>query len=178
MQLVAYRNTMAGAKRVVRDQPEQIDTRYLKGRDRLIAISQQYQRRQAEQQAAEQARQERIREQAQRVKERWQKRLERSINLVRSETNPTDLIDMVASWHGYRSWDIFGDSRTRGLVLARHDAIVAVWLNCRLEGRPPTLISMARAFKRDHTSILHALRKRGFVFETRHAALSEDKEQG
>jgi chromosomal replication initiation ATPase DnaA len=52
-------------------------------------------------------------------------------------------------------------SRNRKVVAARTDAIGAVWLNCEVEGARPMLPSVGRIFKRDHTTILHALRKLG-----------------
>lgn len=63
MMMVSYKRTMAGAKQFVPNQPEKINPRYLKGRARLIAMSREYERQQAERKAAEEARRERIRAQ-------------------------------------------------------------------------------------------------------------------
>ena len=55
----------------------------------------------------------------------------------------------------------FSDSRLIPIVEARFDAIVAVRINCRVAGKRPGLMDLARLFKRDHTSIISALRQRG-----------------
>lgn len=158
MQMVAYRNTVANLKRIVPDQPEQINPRYLKGRDRLIAMSREYQRRQDERKAAEAAKQERIRDQVARDKAKWAACVETILVPVPDYEN---IVSMVACWHGFTAQDIYRSSRAVKLVTARHDAMAAVWLNCKLEGEQPTLLSMGRAFKRDHTTVLSALRKHG-----------------
>jgi hypothetical protein len=157
MQLFAYKNTMAGAKRIVQD----IQPPKLSGRERLAQISLDWQRRQAERAEEEEKRRERIRIQVAAEKAKWAKKLENVGKIVVQAPHYIDLIERVAAWHGYTLDDIFSLSKTDRVVAARCDAMAAVWLNCRLEGKSPTLLSMSRAFKRDHTTVLFSLRKSG-----------------
>lgn len=159
MQIVSYRQTMAGAKQIVPDQPEQINPAYLKGRDKLIAISIEYQRRQDERRAAKEALEERIREQVARDKAKWQALA--PVPSIPPLRKHDELISMVAFWHGIPMDEIYRDVRSREAVAARHDAMVAVFLNCTLEGGPPSLPALGRIFNRDHTTCLFALRKHG-----------------
>jgi hypothetical protein len=72
------------------------------------------------------------------------------------------LIGMVAAWHGLEVEDILGPRRRHPIIAARHDAIEAIYLNCRRGGRRYSLPEVGRALgNRDHTTILHALKKRG-----------------
>lgn len=65
------------------------------------------------------------------------------------------IIMEVAIAHGVSYEDILGRSRARHLVAARHEAIYEV-----RKRRPHlSLPQIGRIFKRDHTSILHALRR-------------------
>lgn len=75
--------------------------------------------------------------------------------------HPQRIIGTVAAFHGLRKDEILSSSRQRSIMAARFDAIAAVWLNCRVDGRSYTLLELGRLFKRDHTTILHALRQRG-----------------
>lgn len=60
-----------------------------------------------------------------------------------------------AKRHGVRYQDIVGASRTRSIVIVRHAAMRAV-----ADARPDmSLPQIGRAFNRDHTTIIHALRK-------------------
>lgn len=166
MLAVAYKNTMAGAKRIVRDPQE----RRLSSRDRLIALSQEWQRRQDEKARQEAERKARIREQVEREKAKWAAKLEGVRALAPKFSHHDEIIARVAAWHGLTLKDIYADIRQDHYVVARRDAMAAVWLNCQLEGRAPTLNTMARAFKRDHTSVLYSLRMVGI--DTRRAATS------
>ena len=74
---------------------------------------------------------------------------------------PSDIIQRVAFWHDVTAQEILSDSRLIPIVEARFDAIAAVRINCRIAGRRPGLMDLARQFKRDHTSIISALRQRG-----------------
>lgn len=158
MQLFAYKATMAGAKRVVQDNPA---PRKLSGRERLAQISLEWQRRQAERAEQEEKRRERIRVQVAAEKAKWQKKLESVEKIVVPPSHHMDLIERIACWHGFTLKDIFSESKRDALVTARRDAMAAVWMNCELEGAPPSLLSMSRAFKRDHTTVLFSLRKTG-----------------
>lgn len=66
-----------------------------------------------------------------------------------------DIIAVVAVVHGVHASDITGHSRHKQIVAARFDAIRAV-----ADAWPElTQTAMGRIFKRDHTSILNALKK-------------------
>lgn len=68
-----------------------------------------------------------------------------------------EIINDVAARHGLTYQDIIGASRFKNIVTARMDAIVEVH-----KARPTmSLGQLGKAFHRDHTTILHALRKRG-----------------
>ena len=129
-------------------------------RDRLIAASVEWQRKQAEKLRAELERKERIRASISAEKARWAEKLD-AIKADRpTRKHHEEIISMVGTWHGVSYEEIMSPSRTNRVAAARHDAIVAVWENCRLEGRRPNWCSMGRAFKRDHTVILYAMRRR------------------
>lgn len=68
-----------------------------------------------------------------------------------------DIIRVVATKHGVSVTDIKSQTRTLHIVEARHEAMALVY---RL--RPDlSLPAIGRIFNRDHTSILHAVRKAG-----------------
>lgn len=68
-----------------------------------------------------------------------------------------DIIHSVAVKHGFTAELILGERRSKPLVIARHEAICEA---ARL--RPDmSLPELGRQFKRDHTTIIHALRKAG-----------------
>lgn len=74
-------------------------------------------------------------------------------------TEMQKIIDEIASQHGVTYADIVGPSRQRKIKEARFDAIAAVKL-----ARPAlTLNQIGNIFKRDHTSAMWALRKRGLA---------------
>jgi ferredoxin len=72
-----------------------------------------------------------------------------------------DLVTQVAAWHGVQASEIMSDSRRKKVMVARRDAIVAVYVNCRISGRRLSSTELGQRFNRDHTTILHALRKNG-----------------
>jgi hypothetical protein len=77
-------------------------------------------------------------------------------------TPPEELIARVAWWHGLTSADILATDR--GVVKiaeARHDAIVAVVVNCRLNSKKLKTSYVGYVFKRDRTTVLHSLSRRG-----------------
>lgn len=83
--------------------------------------------------------------------------VERSEPPTGSKTPARDIISRVAAAHGYTLAQIIGPRLEKKLVHARFDAVKAV-----AEGRPDmSLPQIGRVFNRDHTSILHALNKRG-----------------
>lgn len=76
---------------------------------------------------------------------------------VAARLSAKDIIDITAHRHGLTTGDILGHRRCKAVVRVRHAAMAAVYL-----ARPDmSLPQIGRAFKRDHTSILHALRKTG-----------------
>ena len=78
-------------------------------------------------------------------------------------SSPRDVIERVVAWHPKVTVeDVIDSSRMRRIIPARFDAIAAVYENCRIDGRRYSLPELGRAFGRDHTSILAALRKRGY----------------
>lgn len=67
------------------------------------------------------------------------------------------IIGTVAAMHGLAIEDLLNANRVPFVVRARQDAVVAVRLN-----RPNlTTSQIGLLFRRDHTTILHALRSRG-----------------
>lgn len=71
------------------------------------------------------------------------------------------IITDVAKEHGLTHEDIIGKSRKANIVAARYEAIEAVY-----RARPKlSLNGIARNFgNKDHTTILHALKKRGIKY--------------
>ncbi len=68
-----------------------------------------------------------------------------------------ELAARVAAWHHLTAKEIFGPSRRPGIVAARHDAMAAV----RMANPALSLPMIGRVFKRDHTTVMHALQKLG-----------------
>lgn len=142
---VSSRFTEAGAKRIANER------RATPRRDALIAASREWERRQAE--AAE------ARRRAEQRREMEALRLERAIPKPRPVTpfDARNLIGRVAAWHGFTVDDVLGPSRARPLVQARFDAVAAV----KMAYPGMSLPMLGRLFKRDHTTLLHALKVRG-----------------
>lgn len=69
--------------------------------------------------------------------------------------SPKLIIRLVALKHGVPSSHLTGPARTRDLVAARDQAIGMIWTHCRQMSLP----ALGRFFERDHTTILHSLRK-------------------
>ena len=67
------------------------------------------------------------------------------------------ILATVARMHGMTVEDLKGPRRTARVVRARQDAMAAVWLNCSKLSLP----AIGRIMRRDHTTVLHALRQRG-----------------
>jgi chromosomal replication initiation ATPase DnaA len=142
---VSTRHTDAGAQRLANDR------RSTPRRDALIAASREWERKQKE--AAE------ARRRAEYRRELAIAAMERAIPKPRPSTpfDARNLIGRVAAWHGFTVDDVLGPSRARPLVQARFDAVAAV----KMAYPGMSLPMLGRLFKRDHTSILAALRKRG-----------------
>ena len=148
--------TMQGAKQVVVDDGYQVRT---SRRDRLTALSLEWERKRKEQLDRERV----LKEQARADIQKWKRKHRRTRFVVKEHRTPhRDMIARVAAWHGVSAEEILNTNIRRKIVVeARRDAIVAVWRNCLIEGHKPTLPGMGRVFNSDHTSILYALRKRG-----------------
>jgi hypothetical protein len=76
------------------------------------------------------------------------------VNLL-SVSSPHVILRLVALKHTVHFSDMTGPCRTRVVVAARHEAVGIVYTHCRQVSLP----ALGRLFKRDHTTILHALRK-------------------
>lgn len=117
-------------------------------------------------QAAEMAR-ERAQAEAAEVARRVQEALLAKKAVITAKYGSEDarhIIMEVAIAHGVSYEDILGRSRARHLVAARHEAIYEV-----RKRRPHlSLPQIGRIFKRDHTTILHALRRMERKQESHH----------
>lgn len=76
-------------------------------------------------------------------------------------TSATQIIRQVADWHRLSLRDILSHRRSPPVDQARHDAIAAVFTNCRVAGRRPTLGEVGKIFDRNHATIIHSLRVSG-----------------
>jgi hypothetical protein len=72
-----------------------------------------------------------------------------------SSPNPKNILRLVSLKHGLPVAEIIGLSRKRHVVAARYEAIALIYTHCRQVSLP----ALGRIFTRDHTTILHALRK-------------------
>lgn len=68
-----------------------------------------------------------------------------------------ELIERVGAWHGISRDDIVRYTRRRTVMAARYDAIAAV----KIAYPNLTTSALGRIFRRDHSTIYYALRKRG-----------------
>ncbi len=81
----------------------------------------------------------------------------RTIDVLEPRMPAREIISRVGALHGYTLAEITGPRLEKKLVQARFDAVKAV-----ADARPDmSLPQIGRIFNRDHTSILHALKKRG-----------------
>lgn len=152
---VSAARTMAGAKRIVADNDV---GRLTPRRRRLIEQAQRWNAMQA-QAIKKRAEAERQHELAiARQVEEWRRRTAKGLR-----TPHQTIIGQVAAWHDVPAAEILGRSRFKEVVLARHDAIAAVYTNCHRQGRQMSLPEVGRVFGVDHTSVLYALRKLGVV---------------
>lgn len=156
--LYPYRRTMAGAKRLIKEEEHQPKK---SKRAALTELSLRWQQH-ARERAIEEARA-RLRTVAETELRKKIARERAAIPLLAElpPTLPASIIEQVAFWHGASVRDIVGRPRTDRVVEARYDAIIAVEDNCLIAGRAPSLTDLAHIFRRHHTSILVALRKRG-----------------
>lgn len=142
---VCGRRTMANAKRIV-PEPEPHRPR----RQRLAALSLSWiAKKEAKRLAYEKA-----------IKEAMSKPLPVPLDLswmIRQPQTAAQIADQVAAWHGLKASDLFSRNVKRTVTAARLDAIAAVRVNCR----HLSLSQIAKLFKRDHSTIISALRQRG-----------------
>jgi chromosomal replication initiation ATPase DnaA len=153
--------TMANARQICPDEGFQ---RRTPRRDRLNALSREWEAKRQAKVDAEREALDRAREQAAAHIARWKRRRPVKpvvIKVAEAHTAHGDIIARVAVWHSRSVADIMGKSRSDPIVACRHDAIVAVYLNCRFEGKRASLTKLGRIFGIDHTSCLFALRKMG-----------------
>lgn len=148
------RHTTAGAKRFVPDRG--IDIAPKKQRATVIDLSKRWIEAQDARRREQEARHTRIRARIEAEAERF-----RELQNMVPPTRPMDLVAQVAAWHGIEFADIRGKSHKRTFVAARHDAVAAVYLNCKIDGRPHSLQELGRIFDIDHTTALNSLKKRG-----------------
>lgn len=79
------------------------------------------------------------------------------LDFLERKTTAREIIERVATFHGFTAEDIIGKRRHRELIIARHDAVKAV-----AAIRPEmTLPMLAKIFHRDHTTLLHTLGRLG-----------------
>lgn len=70
----------------------------------------------------------------------------------------------IAAEHGLPVSVMTGNRRIRSHVACRYEAIGRVWEECRdRDGNRLSLPRIGTIFAKDHTSILHALRKLGLI---------------
>lgn len=69
------------------------------------------------------------------------------------------IIAQVAACHGFTVEDILGPSRKAPIIIARQDAMIEVFLH-RLD---LTLPMIGRIFHRDHSTVVHAVKRRGHL---------------
>lgn len=69
------------------------------------------------------------------------------------------IIAQVAACHGFTVDDILGPSRKGPIITARQDAMIAVFLG-RLDLTFPMI---GRVFRRDHSTVVHAVKRRGLL---------------
>lgn len=152
---VCGRLTMANAKRIVFDEGINIAPRKKTGREQIIELSLRWMEGQAARQEAEMH----AREALHRTMAEHRRRRQEMTGSIGAD--PVALIAMVAAWHGFDAADIYAGNRARDLVEARYDAVAAVYQLCKIDGRQYSTPLLGRLFKRDYTTIIHALRKRG-----------------
>lgn len=141
---VSTRHTEAGARRLANER------RATPRRDALVAAAREWERQRAAKKQADDERQARRDELARERRE-----------LIKLDRPPGHairaIIDLVARMHGATHEEVMSRSRQHHIVIARQAAICAV-----AHKRPDySLPMLGRIFRRDHTSILHALRVRG-----------------
>lgn len=150
---VCARRTMAGARPKLAEPVR---------RNNVIDMAKRWQEKQAQIRAEEEAKAAAEEARRARVNARIEAERQRLMAMGKHRTaDPRDLIGMVAAWHGVTADEIVGPGKPSNIMAARHDAVVAVYTNCRFQGGRYSLKQIGKVFHRDHTSILHSLKKAG-----------------
>lgn len=79
------------------------------------------------------------------------------INLL-DRPSPRTIIKLVSLRYNVSVDALCGRNREKGLVKVRHLAMVLVYDHCKTLSLP----TIGRLFDRDHTTVIHALRKHGY----------------
>lgn len=69
------------------------------------------------------------------------------------------IIETVAAEHRVRVCDMLSRRQTSALAKARWDAMARIRASLCICGKPPSLPQIGRWFDRDHSTVLHGLRK-------------------
>lgn len=156
MYLLSSKHTMAGAKRIVAD--EGINIAPKRRRQSLIEMSRKWQA----EQAAKKAREDQLRIQDETAGMNEAERVEhliasyREIEIATGKKPVRQIILEVAQEFGVPAAVITGINRSRRVVAVRHEAIY----RARMERPDLSLPQIGKAFGgRDHTTILHAIKK-------------------
>lgn len=67
---------------------------------------------------------------------------------------PKAIIKLTSLKHGVAEREMFGPTRVKGVVAARHEAMTLIYGHCGISS-----IRVGRRFHRDHTTVLYAVRK-------------------
>lgn len=92
---------------------------------------------------------------AERALDEWIATADRAV--IAGRTPPRRIIAEVAARHGLTRQDILGEGRSAAVVRARYEAIAEV----RRVYPDKSLIWLGMVFERDHSTIIHALRRMG-----------------
>lgn len=176
--------TMANAKRVVEDRP--IELRPFSRRQAVINLVEQWNlaKQAKERELEERRRRETERQEAYiRARDAAREAHERAREITpepNPRSTPQEIIARVLAWHpGVSKAEVLGSSRAVPVVEARYDCIVAVYLNCSMDGRPYSMPRLGRIFGgRDHSSIYHCLAKRGYREEAQAKSNRAGKSEG
>lgn len=153
MILVAYQRTMAGAKMRQGPPPPKVRTVEDMREERRQATLERNRREAME--ALEE------RERKTKALAHAQSEASRRYRDSMQRTPAADIVSMVAAWHDIPIELLISPSRSVKVCAARIDAMAAVYINCRIAGRPLALTDMGRIFRRDHSTVHWSLQKAG-----------------
>jgi chromosomal replication initiation ATPase DnaA len=153
MFLVAYQRTMAGAKMRLGPPAPKVRTIEDIREERRLATLERNRREAMELLGDREAKAKALAHARSEASRRYRDSMNR--------TPAADIIGMVAAWHDIPIEKLISPSRSIPVCAARIDAMVAVYVNCRIAGRPLTLTDMGRIFRRDHSTVHWSLQKAG-----------------